>query len=213
VIEWTRQIRLFIVDGQPLIAAALSHLFASDEAFHVVGTSQRIKALMMRTVCPDVIILGHEHGSTDMCEIIAGCKEAVPAAKICVVSCHAHPELLQSVIDAGAEGYTIKDVSPGELMDAIKTIADGTVYVDPRVGGSLIKMRGRSQSNGRLNHLSARETEIIRLIANGYSNKEISASLTLSEKTIKNHISRIFSKLHITARTQAVVHAIKTGIV
>jgi len=71
---------------------------------------------------------------------------------------------------------------------------------------------GTSRRSGNLNSLSERETEIVKLIAEGRSNREISATLGLSEKTIKNHISRIFAKLHITARTQAVVHAIKTGI-
>jgi DNA-binding NarL/FixJ family response regulator len=207
-----RQIRLFIVDPQPLIAAALSHLFEANEHLHVVGTTQHVKALMLRTVCPDVILLGHAHGSTDMCEMVAVCKDAVATARVCIVSCHAHPELLQRALDAGAEGYTIKDAHPNELIEAIKTIAVGTTYVDPRVGGLLLKMHGRSRRMGQMNALSAREIEVIRLIAGGFSNKEIGVTLTLSEKTIKNHISRIFSKLHISGRTQLVIHAIKTGI-
>ncbi len=208
----TRQIRLFIVDPQPLIAAALSHLFEANDYLHVVGTSQAVKALTLRTVCPDVILLGHAHGSTDMCEMVAVCKEAVATARICIISCHAHPELLQRVLDAGAEGYTIKDAHPNELIEAIKTIALGTTYVDPRVGGLLLKMHGRSRRTGLMNALSYREIEVIRLIAGGFSNKEIGVTLTLSEKTVKNHISRIFSKLQITGRTQLVIHAIKTGI-
>jgi DNA-binding NarL/FixJ family response regulator len=207
-----RLIRLFIVDPQPLIAAALSHLLEADAALHVVGSSQTVRALLLRTVSPDVILIGHSHGSTDMCEMVAVCKEAVAAARVCIVSCHAHPELLQRVIEAGAEGYTIKDTHPSELIEAIKTVASGIHYVDPRVGGLLLKMNGRSRRTRNINALSARESEVVRLIANGFSNKEIGASLSLSEKTVKNHISRIFSKLHITGRTQLVIHAIKTGI-
>ena len=208
----TRQIRVFIVDQQPLIAAALAQLFTSCDDMNVVGTSQQVKSLMLRTVCPDVIILNHEHASTDMCEMIAICKEAVPSAKICVVSCHPHPNLLQRVLDAGADGYSIRDVEPNEFINAVKTIATGTMYVDPRVGGFLLRQRSTHRHMGRLNDLSARESEIIRLIAGGMSNKAISCALNLSEKTVKNHVSRIFGKLDITSRTQAVVHAIKQGI-
>jgi DNA-binding NarL/FixJ family response regulator len=123
------------------------------------------------------------------------------------------PEIMQRCLAAGAEGYIIKDVTPAELMRAVKMVAGGDAYVDPRVAGGLL--RRRSLSNGRpdLDELSVRETEVIRLIAEGLSNKEISARLSLSEKTVKNHISRIFSKLNIYARAQAAVHAIKIGLV
>jgi DNA-binding NarL/FixJ family response regulator len=207
-----RQIRLFIVDPQPLIAKALGHLFAVDEELNVVGSSQRVKALLLRTVCPDVILLGNEHGASDMVETIAVCKEAVPNSRLCVISCHTHPDLLQRVFDAGADGYTIKDVEPSELVRAIKTIAGGATYVDPRVGGYLLKTRSRGQNVRKLSALSYRELQIVKLIAEGMSNKEISSSLDLSEKTIKNHISRIFAKLQITGRTQVVAHAFKSGI-
>lgn len=119
---------------------------------------------------------------------------------------------MQRCLAAGAEGYIVKDVTPAELLRAVKMVAEGDTYVDPRVAGGLL--RRRSISNGRpdLDELSVRETEVVRLIAEGLSNKEISARLGLSEKTVKNHISRIFSKLNICARAQAAVHAIRMGI-
>lgn len=207
----TRQTRIVVIDQQPLIAAALSYLFEACDDLHVVGTSQRVKSLMLRTVCPDLIVLNHEHGSTDMCEAIAICKEAVPSAKICVVSCHAHPELLRRVLAAGVDGYSIKDVEPSELINAIRTIANGTTFIDPRVSGLLLREGASSARDGHTG-VSFREAEIIKLIAEGMSNKEISCTLNLSEKTVKNHVSRIFAKLHIRSRTQVVIHAVKTGI-
>ena len=97
-------------------------------------------------------------------------------------------------------------------IDAVIAIHNGSTYVDPRVGTHSAERGGSARRIRTLNGLSARETEVLRLIADGYSNREISIALSLSEKTIKNHISRIFAKLHITARTQAVIHAIKNGI-
>jgi two-component system NarL family response regulator len=207
-----REIRLFIIDAQPLIAAALHHLFAANDAFSVVGTAQTVKALTLRTVLPDVILLCQEHGSTDVCELIAACRVAAPLAKVCVVACHMHSQLVPRALDAGAEGYAIKDTAPAELLDAIVQIHNGSKYVDPRIGINPADSNALSRRVRLLNHLSTRETEVLKLIADGYSNREISIALSLSEKTIKNHISRIFGKLHITGRTQAVIHAIKTGI-
>jgi DNA-binding NarL/FixJ family response regulator len=120
---------------------------------------------------------------------------------------------MQRCIVAGADGYLAKDVSPSELIRAVKVVAKGENYVDPRIAGSLL--RKRLMSDGRMadDELSDRESDVVRLIAQGLSNKEIGVRLCLSEKTIKNHVSRIFSKLNISARAQAVVYAMRTGMV
>jgi DNA-binding NarL/FixJ family response regulator len=136
----------------------------------------------------------------------------VPLAKICFVACHPHPELMLRVVEAGAEGYAQKDNAPGVLTNAVIAICNGAIHVDPRVGSCPPEEGGSVRRARTFNNLSIRETEVLKLIADGYSNREISIALSLSEKTIKNHISRIFDKLNITARTQAVIHAIKTGI-
>ena len=94
----------------------------------------------------------------------------------------------------------------------MRVVAQGSTYVDPRVAGGMLKRRfvnGGDETT--IGELTAREADILRLIAGGFSNKEISAKLELSEKTIKNYVSRIFSKLNVTARTQAAVYAIKAG--
>jgi DNA-binding NarL/FixJ family response regulator len=212
LLDSIRRIRLVIVDPQPLIAAALQHLFAATETFHVVETAQHVRRQMLRTIRPDVVLLASEHGSSDICDSIVAVKEAVPSAKVLLLSCHTHPEQLGRVLGAGASGYAIKDIAPAEFINAMRVVAQGSTYVDPRVEGFARRSGSSARRGDRLNSLSARETEIVKLIAEGRSNREISALLGLSEKTIKNHISRIFAKLHITARTQAVVHAIKTGI-
>jgi two-component system response regulator DegU len=206
------QIRLFIIDAQPLIAAALHHLFAANGPFEVVGTDQIVTGGALQAARPDLVVLCQDHGATGICDMIEACRNAVPGTKICVVACHLHPELLPRVMEAGADGFTVKDAAPAEFLDAIVHIHHGGTYVDPRMGAYLPALNGSARRVRTLNALSARETEVLRLIADGYSNREISIALSLSEKTIKNHISRIFAKLHITARTQAVIHAIKTGI-
>ena len=118
---------------------------------------------------------------------------------------------MQRCLAAGADGFVVKDTSVSELTSAIKLLAEGTPYVDPRVAGGVLRRRAMHQEIS-LNELSNRETEIVRLIAQGLSNRDIGANLLLSEKTIKNHISRIFEKLQVSARTGVAVYAIRKGI-
>jgi DNA-binding NarL/FixJ family response regulator len=184
-----------------------------DPTLQIVGDSESVTPSALMKAKPDIILLDVDGGALELGEALASCRQAAPQARICVLSMRPQAEMMQCCLAAGADGYIIKDVTPAELIRAVKIVANGETYVDPRVAGGLL--RRRSMSNGRpdINELSVRETEVIRLIAEGLSNKEISARLNLSEKTIKNHVSRIFSKLNIYARTQAAVHAIKMGLV
>jgi two-component system NarL family response regulator len=121
------------------------------------------------------------------------------------------PELVHRCMSASAEGFIMKDVMPAELAAAVKMVAEGHSYVDPRAAGKLLRNRGASR--GDFFDLSNRELDIIKLVAEGLSNKEISSRLHLSEKTVKNHMGRIFSKLNISARSQAAIYAIKNGLI
>ena len=123
---------------------------------------------------------------------------------------HTQPDLLQHCLSAGADAYIVKDSSLQELLTAITTLGEGSSYVDPRVAADLLR-RGADQPSGTTN-LSPREMDIIRLIAQGMSNRDIGRRLILSEKTVKNHVSHIFSKLHFTTRSQAAVHAVRNGM-
>ena len=206
-------LRLFVIEGQVLFGKALCQVFALDPSLKVVGDLPTADSASLAKADPHVILLDLDGHQAEFDETIALCKQAAPEARVCVLSMRSQPEVMQRCLAAGVEGYIVKDVTPSELTRAVKMVADGVTYVDPRVAGGFL--RRRSMSNGRadLNELSVRETEIIRLIAEGLSNKEISARLKLSEKTVKNHISRVFSKLNICARTQAAVYAIKNGLV
>ncbi|MGZ3497438.1 MAG: LuxR C-terminal-related transcriptional regulator [Vulcanimicrobiaceae bacterium] len=213
MITTTDTVRIYVIEGQVLFGKALCQVFSMDPHLQVVGDSETVDTQAIAKARPDLILLDLDGGAVEVGEALAECRSAAPETRICVLSMRPQPEMMQCCLAAGAEGYIIKDITPAELTRAVKIVAGGETYVDPRVAGDLL--RRRSKTNGRLdiNELSVRETEVIRLIAQGLSNKEISARLNLSEKTIKNHVSRIFSKLNIYARTQAAVHAIKMGLV
>ncbi len=160
-----------------------------------------------------MIVLDLDGQAIDPGRTIAMCKEGAPRASICVLSMHLSSEMMQRCLTSGADAYIVKDISPVELVRAVKIVAGGESYVDPRVAGGLLRRRSQNGAKPDIMQLSARESEVLKLIAEGLANKQISARLHLSEKTVKNHVSRIFSKLNITARTQAAVHAIRAGIV
>ncbi|MFN2459468.1 MAG: LuxR C-terminal-related transcriptional regulator [Candidatus Velthaea sp.] len=202
---------MLVVEHHALIAKALSHFLAADPSIDIVGDARAIRAEDLRKYRPDLVVLGVDNATRDIGDALIMAKETLPDVRICVLSSWASPELMQSSLQAGADGFIVKDISRPELENALRAVAAGNSYVDARVAGGVLKRRGNGR--GDLNELSAREREIIKLIANGLSNKEISARLVLSEKTIKNHISRIFTKLNVTARTQAAVHAIRSGMV
>ncbi|MDQ6825767.1 MAG: response regulator transcription factor [Candidatus Eremiobacteraeota bacterium] len=209
----TDTVKIFVVEGQALFGKALCQLFSLDRALAVVGDSESINPAAISKARPDVILMDIDGHSLDLDETMASFSQAAPQARVCILSMKSQPEVMQRCLAAGAQGYLMKDVTPSELISAVKMVAAGHTYVDPRVAGGLLRRRSMSQGRPDLNELSVREIDVIRLIAEGLSNKEISDRLTLSEKTVKNHISRIFSKLNICARTQAAVHAIKTGLV
>ena len=145
---------------------------------------------------------------TDLAITLGACTAAVPDGRICVLSMQLSSETMERCLAHGAEAYVVKDVSPPELVHAIKTVAAGQSYVDPRVAGGLLRDR---VLNGT--ELSARETIVLKLIAEGLANKQIGERLRLSEKTIKRHVARIFAKLNISARAQAAVYAVRVGLV
>jgi DNA-binding NarL/FixJ family response regulator len=204
--------RLYVIEGQALFGKALCQVFSSEPTMEVAGDAQSIDEAALVKAHADVILLDLDGLPSGLSEALERCRELAPNARICALTMRPAPEIMQRCLAAGADGYVVKDVTPSELINAVKLVARGETYVDPRVAGGWLRKRSGNSRKADLNELSARETEVIRLIAEGLSNKEISVRLNLSEKTIKNHISRIFSKLNIYARTQAAVHAIKMGL-
>lgn len=201
-------IRTFVIERQALIAKALRSFLGENPLLNVVGDAASIQAEDLRRTRPDLIVFGLDNATHDVSDALAIARSVNPHVRICVLSSYANAEVMQRSIASGADGFLVKDISPNEVEIAFRVLAAGSTYVDPRVAGIMLKRRG----SGAVSDLTSREGDILKLIAGGLSNKEISSRLRLSEKTIKNHISRIFSKLNVSARTQAAVYAIKAGI-
>jgi DNA-binding NarL/FixJ family response regulator len=202
-----------IVEGQILLANVLRELFEADPELHVVDFSETATGLRFDLPRPDVVLIDYDVANCDLEAAMQLFARHWKGVNVCVLSSHLRPEIMNRCLSLDALGFVVKDIPPAELVRAVKIVASGAMYVDPRVAGRLLQKRTATGLRpGDMNDLSVRETEVIGLIADGLSNKEISQRLNLSEKTVKNHVSKIFSKLNLSARSQAAVHAIRTGL-
>jgi DNA-binding NarL/FixJ family response regulator len=205
------QVRVYVVQQQILMAKALGNILAQDPAISVVGDASGVNATELAKSGATLVLLDSETSFESLSNAIGTCRLACPHARIGVLSEHLSSEVMQRAFSAGADGYVVKDITPEELVGAVKAMGSGSLYVDPRLVGLILRKHagiGRRDPN----ELSPREADIVRLIASGLSNREISARLGLSDKTVKNHISHIFAKLNVTARTQVVIYAIRSGL-
>lgn len=206
-------LRTFIVERQSLIAKALHSFLNENPLIRVVGDAGSVRVEDLQRTRPDLIVFGLDNATHDVTEALALARSVCPNVRFCVLSSYANSDVMQRSIASGADGFVVKDISPSELDVAFRVLASGSSYVDPRVAGGMLKRRYASTPGSAIGDLTLREAEILRLIAGGLANKEIGGKLKLSEKTIKNYVSRIFSKLNVSARTQAAVYAIKAGFV
>jgi DNA-binding NarL/FixJ family response regulator len=206
-----RRCRIIVVDSQPIIGKALCHLLAGDRELDIVCDARSLEEAALAVHQPDLLVLDLDGCDGNFDELIASCRATSPATRIIVLTSHVGSAVMQRCLACQVDGYVVKDISPGELMRACKAVARGDNYFDPRVAGGLL--RRLTSTHPADDELSLRESEIVRLIAEGLSNKEIGERLNVSDKTVKNHISRIFSKLQVTARTQAAIYAIRNGMV
>ncbi len=204
-------VKVLIVESQSLFGKALAHLLALDRGLAIVGDTEALTVEAIEQYQPDVVLVDLDDPGFELEGAITAVRRVFAELRICVMSMHLKPEVMQRCLAAGADGYVAKDVAPAELSRAIRSICEGSSYVDPRVAGGVLRRRGGGTGDLR-EQFSTRELEIVRLIAEGLSNKEIGQRLFLTEKTVKNHTSRIFTKLNVVARTQVAVHAIRSGL-
>lgn len=189
----------------------MQHLLSRDRSILVIGDTADPRDPQIAQLRPDVIFLDADAIELDIEEAIAACERSSPQSRICVVSAQHRARAMQRALAAKADAYVAKDTSPSAFIEIVHLVAAGDAYADPRIAGAML--RRRSSRARQSNELSSREFEIVRLIADGLSNKEIGRRLTLSEKTVKNHVSHVLAKLKVTARSGIAVYAVRQGLV
>ncbi len=200
-----------LVERLPLVVKALRHVFASDAFIEVVADVTEPTDPILGAARPDIVLLDIDELSVSVEDAIAACERATPQSRVCALSTAHRPRVMQRALAAKADAYIAKDTAPAMLVEIVHSVAAGESYADPRIAGTLL--RRRSTRTQDVSELSTREYEIVRLIAEGLSNREIGRRLTLSEKTVKNHVSHILAKLKVNARSGVAVYAVRHGLV
>ncbi len=201
--------RVYVIEAETLLAKALCSIFSQDADIDLVGDGRAFDATALLEARPELILLDCDSGVSGARETIAQCRSVVPNARIAVLSSQTRPEAMHRALSSGADGYIVKDITPTELIESMKRIHNDGFYADPRLASVLLK---RNSVHRNAIELSMRELDVARLIAQGLSNREISERLILSDKTVKNHVSNIFSKLNVTARTQVAIYVLRNGL-
>lgn len=214
-----KSIRVLIVDDHEIVREGLQTLLAEEPDFEVIGTTGDGAAAvdLAQATKPDVIVMDLVMPGLDGIEATRRIVSKDPAARVLVLTTFADDQRVREAIQAGATGYLLKDVLKADLLRALRDAAVGRPSLHPEVQQHLMReVAGKtSSSQGQTQpHLSLteREISILRLIAEGRSNKEIASALYLTEGTIKGYVSTIFDKLGVEDRTQAALYAVKHGL-
>jgi NarL family two-component system response regulator LiaR len=208
-------IRVLIVDDHAVVREGLQMFIASEPGMEVVGEAVDGEGAVLkaRSLAPDVILMDLLMPRKSGLEAIAEILRDKPDARILVLTSFAEDDLVFPAIKSGALGYLLKDSSPQELLDAIRAVYRGRASLHPTITRKLMRELGRPAALPPVEELlTERELDVLRLVAQGLSNQEIAQRLVISERTVRNHVSNVLSKLRLANRTQAALYAMREGI-
>jgi len=208
-------IRLLIVDDQAIVRKGICALLAEVEGIAVVGEASNGQEAVAQALAlnPDVTLMDLAMPEMDGLEAIRQITAGQAGARILVLTSFVSDDKVFPAIKAGALGYLLKDSEPADLIHAIKQVNRGEPSLHPSIAVKVLQeLRRPAEKTPPPNALTAREVEVLRLVAKGMSNREIATQLTTTEATIKTHVSSILSKLHLANRVQAALYAISEGV-
>ncbi len=211
-------IRVLVVDDQELFRRGLTMLLAVEPGLEVVGEAGdgAEGVTLAESAAPDVILLDVRMPKKSGIEACLAIKESVPSAKIIMLTVSDEEADLYEAVKSGASGYLLKDSSIEEVAQAIRVVADGQSLISPSMAIKLIdefkQMSRPERETGPALRLTERELDVLRLVAQGHSNKEIAARLFISENTVKNHVRNMLEKLQLHSRMEAVMYAVRENL-
>ncbi len=210
------RVRVLIVDAQAVTRAGLRRLLEGYPDLDIAGEAADGVQAVSETIelGPQVVIMDAQLPNGQSLEALRQIKQLNPDAHVLFLSSLDREDYLYEMLRAGAGGYVLKDITADELAQAVRTVAQGEVLVQPQIAGRLISRLGK-QARGDYPHeaLTAREQEVLRLLARGLRNKEIAARLYVSERTVNFHLANIYQKLNVSGRTEALSKALEQGLI
>jgi len=214
------KIKVLLVDDHTVVLKGLAFFLNTQEDFELVGEANNGKEALVKVgeTSPDVVLMDLYMPEMDGIEATSCIKKEYPNVKVIVLTSFSDQAHVLPALKAGASGYILKDVEPDQLVEAIRSAYKGNIQLHPEIANALLSQtlpqeEKEEESFVHVDVLTARENEVLQLLAKGMSNKEIASVLVITEKTVKAHVSSILSKLHLSDRTQAALYAVKNGIV
>jgi NarL family two-component system response regulator LiaR len=207
-------IGVLVVDDHAVVREGLRSFLELQEGIEVVGEAADGEEALRRAedLRPDVILMDLVMPKLDGVGAMRELRRRLPESRVIVLTSFADDDRLLPAIQAGAAGYLLKDAQPRELARAVRAANDGEALLDPAVAAKLVNAIAQAPGEEPPERLTPREREVLALIGRGLSNKLIARELDVSEKTVKNHVSHVLAKLGVSDRTQAALHAERTGL-
>lgn len=210
------KIEIIIADDHMMIREGLKQLLELDGTMKVIAEAndgEECLNLLNKKIHPDILLLDINMPKKNGVEVLEYIKQNKIPVKVLILTVHNEVEYLLKAVDIGIDGYLLKDSSYDELKEAIDVVISGNTYIQPSLLPALNEsMEDYALDKEKIEWLTKRELDVLQLISKGCSNKKISDELTISERTVKNHISHIFRKINVEDRTQAAVFAIRNKI-
>lgn len=209
-----KKLRVVLADDHSLFRDGLRRLLELETDIEVVGEAKDgIEAVeLVRKLVPDLLLLDVNMPRMDGGEVVKVLSPQFRNVKFVAITAYDDEEHLADLSSAGVDGYILKSSGLEELLSAVRSVANGDPYVDPKVAGKLLSSFQKQKEEDPLANLTQREKEVLFWLSQGYSNSEVAAKMILSEKTVKNHVSHVLRKLDLSDRTQAAVLAWKLGL-
>jgi len=207
-------VRILVADDHPLFREGVAHSLGAEPDFKVIAqaSSGEEAVHMAQRLSPDLVLLDVTMPRMGGIEAAGKIAASVPGVRIMMLTVSENQENLMAALKAGAHGYILKGVSANELRAIARRVADGEAYVSPALAAELLTEFSRPPIPDSLSELTARESDVLKLLSQGLTNREIGERLHLAEKTIKHHMTSILQKLHVRTRTEAALMAVQHGV-
>ncbi len=209
------QTRLLIVDDHVVVRKGIESVLSAESSISVVGEAEDGEEAIWKakSLRPDVILMDLVMPSVDGVMAIAEIKRCIPDVKIIVLTSFEDDAKIDAAMEAGADGYLLKDVGRHALVQAIRTVQQGDLPLAPHVARRLVRTALKSKGSPGCKPLTKREEEVLQLVARGMGNRAVAAVLNIGVGTVKVHMANILHKLNASSRTEAAVIALQSGVV
>ncbi len=210
-----KAIRVLVVDDHAVVRAGLRRVLDAEKDIETIGEAANAERAVFEALehKPDVVLMDVVMPGKSGIEGMPALLQAVPEARVLVLSMQDDPHYVREAVEAGASGYVLKEAADTDVVEAVRAVASGSRYVHPALGAKLVAAETEERKRAESDPLSEREREVLRLLALGHTNQEIAALLYISVRTAETHRAHIMQKLSLSSRAELVRYALDHGLI